>query len=123
MTPVEAVRLVPGGIAPLRIVHVYGEVPPLIVIDCVKVEPIVLPLWLPQLAVKEAEMTIEQEIGDATFPRLSVAVRLKVYVAAAVGTPETTPDAGLSVSPVGRLPDVTAHVTPPIPPVEVKVCV
>jgi hypothetical protein len=37
----------------------------------------------------------------------SVTVTVKVYVPAAVGLPESIP-VGLSASPVGRLPEVTA---------------
>ena len=121
MTPVEAVSVVPGGIAPLRITQVYGDVPPEMLISCVKVDPTVVPLWLPQLAMKPDEMTIEQEIGAATLPTLSVAVSEKVYVAAAPGTPDNTPVAGFSVRSVGKLPEVFAHVTAPTPPVEVNV--
>ncbi len=121
MTPVDGVSVVPGGIAPLRITQVYGDVPPEMLISCVKVDPTVVPLWLPQLAMKPDEMTIEQEIGAATLPTLSVAVSEKVKVPVAVGMPDNTPVAGLSVSPVGKVPDVFAHVTAPTPPVEVNV--
>ena len=122
MTPVDGVSVVPGGIAPLRIDHVNGLTPPVSVIVCVKPDPTVDPLELPQLAVNLAVMMIEQEIGAATLPAESVAVSEKVKVPVAVGMPDNTPVAGLSVSPVGKLPDVSAQVTAPTPPIDVNVC-
>ncbi len=56
----------------------------------------------------------------APFP--SVAVTVKAFVAAVLGVPESTPVAGLSVSPAGSAPAVTLNVYVPLPPVADTVC-
>ena len=49
-------------------------------------------------------------------------VTVKPDVPFAVGVPETTPVAGVSVSPAGRLPELIDHVYPGVPPPASKVC-
>jgi hypothetical protein len=51
----------------------------------------------------------------------SVALTVKVEVAAALGVPVMTPVLGLRLSPVGNVPLETDQVTGAVPPVEVKV--
>ena len=43
---------------------------------------------------------------------------VKVVLCAKRGVPEITPVAGLSVSPIGSVPEVTAQVPAPAPPPE-----
>lgn len=52
---------------------------------------------------------------------LSLTVAVKFDVPLAVGFPEMTPEAE-SVSPAGRLPEVTAHVYEGVPPLADNVC-
>jgi hypothetical protein len=47
---------------------------------------------------------------------------LKLYVPREVGMPETTPEAGSSVKPGGRLPEVTLQVYGGMPPEQMNVC-
>jgi hypothetical protein len=51
----------------------------------------------------------------------SVAVTVKVVVPDAVGVPVMEPVAGTRLSPAGRDPEVTDHVTGAVPPVDAKV--
>jgi hypothetical protein len=50
-------------------------------------------------------------------PTVSVAVTAKLDVAAVVGVPLITPVVAFNVTPVGRVPAVTANVFAPVPPV------
>ena len=53
----------------------------------------------------------------AVADTLSVAVIVKFDVAALVGVPLITPVLASRLSPVGKLPEVTANVLAPVPPV------
>ncbi len=57
----------------------------------------------------------------ALAPELSATCTVKFDVLAADGVPLITP-AELSDRPAGRLPALTVHVFPPVPPVAVSVC-
>ena len=68
-----------------------------------------------------AEITIDScFVAVCTGEPESVAVTVKVNVPFAVGVPLIAP-AELSVSPVGRVPGGTVHVTLPVPPLEARV--
>ena len=43
-------------------------------------------------------------------------------MAAALGVPVIAPDAPFKLNPVGKLPEVTAYVIDPVPPVVDTVC-
>ena len=55
-------------------------------------------------------------------PNPSVAVIVKLLVAAVVGVPVIAPLAAFSESPAGRLPAETLNVYKPLPPVALTVC-
>lgn len=52
---------------------------------------------------------------------LSVTVTVNEYVPAAVGVPDITPVVPFKLKPVGKLPEVTAHVYDGLPPVALNV--
>jgi len=64
-----------------------------------------------------AAITIERAVDFvcAGLPA-SVTVTVKFEVPVAVGLPEIRPEAAFSVSPAGRLPEVTDHVYGVVPP-------
>ncbi len=66
-------------------------------------------------------MTAIDNCAVAFAELLSVTCTVKVAVLAADGVPAIAP-AVLSVSPAGSAPAVTAHVYPPVPPADVRVC-
>jgi hypothetical protein len=55
-------------------------------------------------------------------PKPSVAVIVKLDVAAVVGVPVIAPVAAFSDSPAGKLPALTLNVYEPLPPVALTVC-
>ena len=62
--------------------------------------------------------------GSAAVTRLlscTWMVKLALVVAV-VGVPLTAPVAAVSVTPAGKLPEVTDQVYTPVPPMAVKVC-
>ena len=59
---------------------------------------------------------------EPVAPKPSVAVTVKLDVAAVVGVPAIAPVAALSESPAGKLPAETLNVYEPLPPVALTVC-
>ena len=53
---------------------------------------------------------------------LSLTVTVKLEVPFAVGVPEMMPLPAARVNPAGRLPEVTDHVYPGVPPLACSVC-
>jgi hypothetical protein len=59
---------------------------------------------------------------EPVAPKPSVAVTVKLDVAAVVGVPVIAPVAALSERPAGKLPAETLNVYEPLPPVALTVC-
>ena len=63
--------------------------------------------------------TVTEYACDPVAPSVSVAVIVKLNVAALVGVPVMAPVVALRARPAGKLPAVTANVDAPVPPVTV----
>ena len=118
IAPDDVFSDMPVGKLPRVTAYVYGAVPP----DAVT-------LWLyarPCVVAGRLGGAIDNAAGDDTVmeyardpvePTVSVAVIVKLNVAAAEGVPVSAPVDELSARPAGKLPAVTAKVAAPVPPV------
>jgi len=118
IAPVDGFIDMPVGKLPTVTAYVYGAVP----LDAVTVwlyaRPCVVAGRLAGATDNAAgEATVTEYARDPVAPTVSVAVTVKLNVAALVGVPVTAPVDALSESPVGRLPAVTEKVDAPVPPV------
>ena len=69
-----------------------------------------------------AALMVTAYAREPVAPRPSVAVIVKLDVAAVVGVPVIAPVAAFSDNPAGRLPAETLKVYEPLPPVALTVC-
>ena len=118
IAPVDVLSDRPVGKLPAVTVYVYGAVPPDAVTVWLYARPCVVAGRLAgAIDNAAADDTVTEYARNPVAPTVSVAVIVKLNVAAVVGVPVSAPVAELSVRPVGKLPEVTAKVAAPVPPV------
>jgi hypothetical protein len=120
--PVE-LRVRPAGRVPEVIDQVYGGTPPVAASDEVYGTPIDPAVSGDVVVIESGGLTVMVSVTMSTAAVgvcESVTETLKVDEPSVVGVPLMTPPV-LMVRPGGRVPDESAHVKGPLPPVEVSV--
>ena len=120
IAPDAAVRLSPVGRLPELMDHVNGDVPPDSVSVC-EYETVRSPPSSDAVVIDSAALIVTDMVLVGAAPAASVTLTVKLNVPAAVGVPLKTP-AELKLKPPGTDPELTDHVSVPVPPVVAKVC-
>jgi len=116
MTPVAAASNSPAGKEPAVTDQVKGVVPPITARVVAYAAPFV-PLWSGDVVeITRVGLIVKLKALDTVALAASVADRVKLAVAVAVGVPEMMPVAAASDSPAGKDPAAIDHVYGAVPP-------
>ena len=121
IAPVAAFSESPAGKLPAETVNVYEPLPPVALTVGEYAVPSA-PLGRVAGFTVIAALIVTLYARAPVAPRPSVAVMVKLEVAAVVGVPEIAPVAAFSESPAGKLPAETLNTYEPLPPVALTVC-